>query len=538
MPFYERQPFIEPLYQIVTEVMNGDIRVPRFQRPGSLSTWTSEQRGDLLDSLYRGYPVGTVLLWSTGKTIRTLDSVGGRKIPESGGGANAPFRLLLDGHQRLSTLVQILGAGLASEPTAEIDNAGAQQERWVFELNPTQGLDSRERFILLKPGQDPTISQVPLDIVLNRAKLNQWIRDFTDITDSQIKEVDDLRDRLREYSVPVAVLVADSLDEATISFKRINSSGTPMSDFNMVAALAYQDDFDPQIQFERERAEFLEPIGWKDVEDSDILRVCAGLVGHNPARMEVDDLAMRLRGDKSVIQQSFIAIKKATEVLRYCGVHGPEALPYSWQLITVAIMIGEKVHSIDDAAARAAVIKWFWITTYGEVFAGGTKTSIYSRTSAALKDMVAGGDWSAMERDVTRSVRQVVRFDFRAARSRACALAMARLHDENDVNGTAHNALAAGVGSMQLLLLKGGQRSTWWHLAVVPPSERVADLREALKRREQSIADMYDEGDILQKLGIAETATGGVVELLQSRRDFLIAKEKQFVQQLGLDWLD
>lgn len=534
MPFYERQPFIQPLYQIVTEVMNGDIRVPRFQRPGSLSTWTPEQRGDLLDSLYRGYPVGTVLLWSTVKPIQTLEWVGGRHIPALVEGGSIPLRLLLDGHQRLSTLVQILGSGLSAEPDGTSTH---DAETWVFELNPSNVFNSRERFQLLRSGQLPTTSQVPLSIVLNRAKLNQWIRDFDDITDAQIREVDDLRDRLREYSVPVAVLVADSLDEATVSFKRINSSGTPMSDYNMVTALAYRDDFDPQVLFEDERAESLEPVGWRAVDDSDILRVCAGLVGHNPARIEVDILASRLRENESIIKQACVAMRAATEVLRHCGIHGPEALPYSWQLITIAILIGEQKLDIADDKVREAIVKWVWLTTYGEVFAGGTKTSIYSRTSNALREMVLGNDWRAMERDVTRNVRQVERFDYRAARSRACALAMARLQDNNDVSGPAHKALAQGVSSMQLLILRGGQRATWWHLAVISSNDKISELREALKRREQQTVDMYD-GELLEKLGVNGSQSGTVLELLEARRDLLIGKEKEFVAQLGLQWID
>ncbi|HID31136.1 MAG TPA: DUF262 domain-containing protein, partial [Desulfobacterales bacterium] len=107
MPFYERQPYIQPLYQIVSEVLQGDIRIPRFQRPGTETTWSAEKRGNLLDSLYRGFPIGTILLWSTKKPINTLDAVGGFTIKSAS--SKDGQRLLLDGHQRLSTLVQVLG---------------------------------------------------------------------------------------------------------------------------------------------------------------------------------------------------------------------------------------------------------------------------------------------------------------------------------------------------------------------------------------------------------------------------------------------
>ena len=137
MPFYERQPYIQPLPSILAEVMRGEIRVPQFQRPGTEVTWTSDQRGDLLDSVYRGFPIGTVLLWSTKQDIRTMERIGGFGVPTPIPGR--PLRLVLDGHQRLSTLVSILGPGLDDESlsaklTAEDDN---ERERWFFDLIST-----------------------------------------------------------------------------------------------------------------------------------------------------------------------------------------------------------------------------------------------------------------------------------------------------------------------------------------------------------------------------------------------------------------
>lgn len=290
MPFYERQPYIQPLYLTVSEVLSGVVRIPKFQRAGTESTWSPEQRGDLLDSLYRGYPIGTILLWSTKDPIKTIDVVGGYHIPAEDT-KNESIRLLLDGHQRLSTLVQILGAGL-SDANREQDHENT--ELWAFDLVENNDLDSRDRFILIKPGIELTASQVPLGIILNRSSLNRWIRDHQELSDWQIQEADSLRDRLREYSIPVTVLGANSLEEATISFKRINSSGTDMSNADMVFALAYSNNFDPRESFEEAKEEYLSEYGrWIDISDSDVLRVCSGLINHDPSKINVEVLAKK-----------------------------------------------------------------------------------------------------------------------------------------------------------------------------------------------------------------------------------------------------
>lgn len=537
MPFYERQPYIQPLHQIIGEVLRGDIRVPLFQRPGTENTWRPEQRGDFLDSLYRGFPVGTILLWSTTQPIKTYEEVGGIAIPEAQASPTAPLRLLLDGHQRISTLVQILGPALVPDLQAEgvgVRTGEPCEETWVFEVAPTPDVgSSRERFILLKPDEDPTPTQLPLDIIFNRAAVNRWVRSRPQpLSDNQQAEVDGLRDRLREYAIPVAVLVANSLKDATESFKRINSSGTPMGDFNMVSALAYDNSFDLQDLFKNYRASFLEPCGWDAVDSSDMLRVCAGLAGYNPARFQVDDLASELRRNESIIERAFSAAARAADYLSQWGIHGPEALPYSWQLITLAVSLGTRSYPM-SSDCTVALGKWFWLTTYGEVFAG-VNAAVFDRCRAALNTMIVSGDWKAMERDVARKVRAVHRFDFRAARSKACALAMARHQDENTVTGQAHKALSTGVHAMAMLMSRGA-RSHWWNLVVARPEE-VQPFRNALKRRERDETAEFNDGKLLEQLGVPTDAKGSQEELLTARRKILEAEERAFVQNLGLEW--
>src|SRR5512145_754091 len=278
MPFYERQPYIMPLYQVLLELLRGEIRVPRFQRPGTEIVWKEEQRGDLLDSLYRGFPVGTILLWSTTSEIKCLERVAGFRIPELHA-AGRPTRVLLDGHQRLSALLAILGPGLESEVAAVAgDREDVLDETWVFETRPKKSEsvgrghtsaelnNTRECFFALKKGQSPSDTQVPLSILLDRVRMNRWIREHAvaaassastgeaqkGLNDEEVRAAEAVRDKLREYSLPVAVLVTDSLEDAAESFKRVNSSGTPMGTFHMVKALAYSEEFDLEASFEEQ----------------------------------------------------------------------------------------------------------------------------------------------------------------------------------------------------------------------------------------------------------------------------------------------
>jgi hypothetical protein len=547
MPFYERQPTIYPLHRLLEEVLSGEIRIPRFQRPGTEVTWKPEQRGELLDSIYRGFPIGTVLLWSTQEQIKALDVIGGAAIPAVAGEPSRQ-RLVLDGHQRLSTLVTILGPGLEGyTPSTPADGEPHDEEQWVFDV---AGDDDPQntRFTKLKPGYQPGPRQIPMRIALDRKELNRWVREREDLTNQQVLRVDSLRDRLREYSVPVATLAAESLDEATETFKRINSSGTPMSHFHMVAALAYTKDFDPQVRFESVRDEVLEPLGWDTMSDMDLLRVCAGLLrqqgkrSHHPAKLHIADLAKALRHEPELIGEAGKSVGEAATLLRVeAGIHGPGILPYSWQLIVLAISLGSRTAQpapLTDHQRKMAA-RWFWLTTYGGVFAG-VNTTVVDRSLKALEDMMHGGDESAMEQDIVRRVEALSGFDGRAARSRACLLAMARLSDDDDLeNGTAHRLLAAGTDPVGVLMPSlQNSRSTWYNRIIAGPDE-LKHMRQALRHLGRGDATMEDK-QLLKRIGIAATRRSATSPeaLLEQRRKLLCKREEQFVKKLGLQWAE
>ncbi len=539
MPFYENQPTIYPLHRLLNEMLSGEVRVPRFQRPGTESTWKPQQRGDLLDSIYRGFPIGTVLLWSTNENVHTLPVVGGAAVPPVGSPLRK-LRLVLDGHQRLSTLIAVLGPGLEDYAPSKVKEL-IPTEIWIFDASDDEHDGEKEaRFKLLRMGEKPGLKQVPLAIALDRVKLNDWVRQQKKLTRDEVRRVDSLRDRLREFNVPVATLAAESLDEATETFKRVNSSGTPMSDFHMVAALAYTNGFDPQEQFERVRAEFLEPEGWGDIDDADVLRVCAGLVRRNgdssqhPAKLDIARLGKSLRAQPTLIEEAAGSVAVAASVLRTAvGVHGAQSLPYSWQLIVLAIELGSRERKTLSQKALQQCARWFWLTTYGSVFAG-VNSAIVDRAGRALTDMLAGKEETAMQRDIGRRVEEPSRFDFRAARARACLLAMAREQDNGELNGKAHLALAEGSQAVQTLSPKLG-RSVWYNLVIETDFDRLRTLRDALRQRALGEKVQSDVAHLLD-ISIRRTDSGDMEQLLEARRSRLLAPEKKLVESLGLDW--
>src|SRR5215207_4880974 len=75
--------------QLLADVKSDKIAIPELQRP---FVWDSIKVRDLLDSLYKGYPVGYLITWqSVGAALK-------------GGHVAAHQQILIDGQQRITAL--------------------------------------------------------------------------------------------------------------------------------------------------------------------------------------------------------------------------------------------------------------------------------------------------------------------------------------------------------------------------------------------------------------------------------------------------
>lgn len=87
--------------ELVNKVLRKELTLPEMQRG---YVWQSTRVRDLLDSLYRGYPSGTILVWETEEDIADHElAVGATQEPTV-----SQRLLLLDGQQRVTSLTSIL----------------------------------------------------------------------------------------------------------------------------------------------------------------------------------------------------------------------------------------------------------------------------------------------------------------------------------------------------------------------------------------------------------------------------------------------
>lgn len=89
-----------PISTLVDMYKRGELRLPEIQRQ---YVWRATRVRDLLDSLYRGYPSGSILMWETDEPVPTRDGAIAQETT-----AFAGRKLLLDGQQRLTSLTAVI----------------------------------------------------------------------------------------------------------------------------------------------------------------------------------------------------------------------------------------------------------------------------------------------------------------------------------------------------------------------------------------------------------------------------------------------
>lgn len=212
-PGLDRRPEARALSveDLMRDVLEGKLRVPPFQRE---IKWTARDALALLDSIYQGYPVGTLLLWQQAGAADNLH-YGSVQIaaPDM-----SDAWWVVDGQQRIHSLTRVLaGKGI-----------GADGFALHFDL-------AQQKFVRLTRRSQETTNHLPLTEVLDSERLLLWLRRRgTDAHESLAIRVGK---RVREYLIPAYIVRTPDEDAVREIYRRVNSTGHIMKDSEVFDAL-------------------------------------------------------------------------------------------------------------------------------------------------------------------------------------------------------------------------------------------------------------------------------------------------------------
>ena len=204
-----------PIETLLTWIKSGEIAIPEIQRP---FVWDATKVRNLLDSLYRGYPVGYLIAWRN-PTIKLKD-----------GTPSAGKRILIDGQQRVTAL-------MASLLGYEVLTKDYETVRISIAFHPQE-----ERFEVANPAIRQNVAWID-DV----AKIFAPETSLIELTDSYAEknpgvnrgQVSRVMEKLRKVvNNHVGIIeLAEDLDIETVTeiFIRVNSAGAELSqaDFAM-----------------------------------------------------------------------------------------------------------------------------------------------------------------------------------------------------------------------------------------------------------------------------------------------------------------
>ncbi len=526
-------PQIMLLEQLLGEMAAGRLRVPKFQRP---FVWRPEQMLNLFDSIERGYPIGSLLVWETPLRIPSLDRVADIQVPPAP--LNAPSGYLLDGHQRLSTL---FGSLMHRPPVS----APEVQKEWMWHIYRALGEreDRSSGFRHWKRASDPPANYLPMRVVLRTMDFLSYSRRLSseiedpDFLTRLIDEAEELAHRIKSYQLAVVRLNGGDLRHAVEVFSRLNSSGQSMSPDQMVSALSYQAGGDSLAERIEATGERIAATGYGQISSITIFRSVLAVAGENDvmnARWEV--LADRVRGVLAkTTEDTDIALMHAIAFLRdEVKVPLARLIPYQHQIMLLAAFFHRRPQP--TIRQRDALVRWFWGTSWSGFFAGANTTQI-KNSLAMMKDFARGRLEMPWEPQAARPFPD--KFDLRSARVRAFILWELQDFPSRFVAGR------GWIDPVDLLVRSDSeayQHVVWDVPGVSHPANRLIYPTEAgisVKSALQALSGS-DRVNVLKShcipLGALESLEGGDGEAFISERAYvLIRKERDFIENMAIE---
>ncbi|HEX2143060.1 MAG TPA: DUF262 domain-containing protein [Glycomyces sp.] len=341
------------LSQLVSQISTGAVKLPEVQRG---YVWKPIQVASFVDSLYRGYPIGSLLFWRSDVQPLTREA----DIDAAPGESGAPL-YLLDGQQRLTSLHRVF--------------KGHKEAQIVFNVET-------ERFQNQSSSTVKDVRWVKVfDIVDGRADLFE----LTFKLSERLPELDrnDIHKRLaclekiKERTVYLEILGEFEYEEVSEIFIRVNS-GRPLKRMDLALATLSARRPGTLAQLEAEAAHWAER-GWGDLDLTFLARALTAAVlgrGLTPASNK-----QLLAKSDAELDAGWNTVKRGLRHLvpllkENLGVTHSSLLKSVVVLLPPVVLLGERNDEPMEAETADAILYWFLAATLRNRFSGSTDTKL------------------------------------------------------------------------------------------------------------------------------------------------------------------
>ncbi len=346
----------------INRLTQGTIRIPGFQRK---FVWPPDKAAQLMDSIYKQYPVGSILLWRTASRLRTENHLGAFVLPEPE--KEYPVDYVLDGQQRLTSIFTTFQRTLQPR--------GHDPETWLPIYYDFAGAtDAQEsRFAALEPEAADPRRYFPLTSFLEPVEFSMLTRH---LDEARHREIATVQQRFLSVLLPIQTFETEDRTRVAIVFERVNRMGIPLDTFQLLTAWTWSDEFDLQRRF-AELSEEFEDFGFEEVgADNDLMMRCtAAVLANSPMPAAL----VTMRG--SDVRERFpiveTALRRSIDFLRdNFGVRHLRFLPYETLIIPLTAFFSVNGNQPVLPEQRDQLVRWFWRSCFTHRYSGNPQGNI------------------------------------------------------------------------------------------------------------------------------------------------------------------
>lgn len=415
------RPDILRIEELVIRVRGGDIKLPKFQRP---FVWTRDSVLTLWDSIYNGYPIGSMLLWHTTEKLASEKRIGDLDIsvrPDT-----YPTNYVLDGQQRLSTLCGAL-----------YWNGQDKNSIWniSFDLK-------RERFVF--PKDELRFEYFPLNKLLetfdylNQCKLFEYHPE-KELLESRAR---DLLNSIKDYKLAAVTIGDMKMEEVAPIFERINSTGRKLTIYDLMRAATWSGGFDLNDTVKAVRDSLLDK-AFEKVPETHILRNISASAGYGINKLDIDNLrALSSEQLKKAADECIKAYQLAVDFLtNELPIPSYAYLPYALQLTHLVEFF--RIQHQPTIDQREKLRRWVWRTSFNRYFRSANTTQ--NASDLAKMQALAKGEADDFQLDRAINFGDFIAdsFSLNKAVSKAFALLLASNRPKSLLDGSVINIFQA-----------------------------------------------------------------------------------------------
>lgn len=371
------EPISRTFSGLIADIEQGQIKIPQFQRD---FVWDIKKSAKLMDSIVKGYPIGTFIFWRTKERLRTIRDVGNFKLPEPKDGEFIDF--VLDGQQRLTTLFASL-KGLTIERDNRIDDYSA-----IFiNLNATE---DDEIVTIDIEGLEPGTFITLTDLLYGGLTL------LASYDNQHHKIIEEYKKRIESYNYAIIQIKEAPIETATEIFTRINVGGKPLSLFEIMVAKTYdaEKDFDLSEKF-NQLIDNLRPLNYETLSDATVLQAVSMILTKECTRKQI--LKLEKQRFITTWDSATDAIERAIEYFRgFYRIPVSQLLPYNALVIPFAYFFYH--HSDKPTGVKQKYLQdFFWRVSLTGRYSSGVEGKLaqdIKRIDLILEDKLPKYEWS------------------------------------------------------------------------------------------------------------------------------------------------